>query len=105
MWLAAYLIKVNAGPPRGAPLPTYAPARLPRHDGPCALRELPRLRRARPAQLLRLAPNATRSVVAAFARASRSVVMTSHEQSLAKPLLIPPSERARCCAGQLCCAH
>ena len=96
MWLAAYLIKVNAGLAAWGRrcLPTHQLVYLATMDlVRCASESCHAFAAQGLAQLLRLAPNATRSVVAAFARASRSVVMTSHEQSLAKPLLIPPSER------------
>jgi len=96
VWLAAYLIKVNAGLAAWGRrcLPTHQLAYLATMDlVRCASESCHAFAAQGLAQLLRLAPNATRSVVAAFARASRSVVMTSHEQSLAKPLLIPPSER------------
>ena len=96
VWLAAYLIKVNAGLAAWGRrcLPTHQLAYLATMDlVRCASESCHAFAAQGLAQLLRLAPNATRSGIAAFARASRSVVMTSHEQSLAKPLLIPPSER------------
>jgi hypothetical protein len=43
---------------------------------------------------LRLHPNATRGAVAAFSSASHRLAVQSHDESLAKPLLIPPEERA-----------
>ena len=97
VWLAGYLIRVNGG------LAAWGRRCLPAHQ----LVYLATMKLARCpsdsctafaardlSHVLRLAPNVTRGVVAAFTRASHAVAMTSHEQSIAKPLLIPPPERS-----------